>query len=255
MPSPFPGMDPWLEHPALWPDVHQSLITYSRDALQAQVGANYVVSIGERVYLEGPDRVIYPDVAVVEARQPRRTSGATAVSADPCMVVLLESVEVRQPFLEIRDMRAGKHVVTVIEILSPTNKRLHGGRELYVQKQQEVLASDANLVEVDLLRGGEPTVAIPPSSTPKSTYRVIVSRSRDRSKREVYPIGLRDRLPRVAIPLAGSDPDVVLDLPAVFAEAYEKGAYARRVDYREVPTPPLAGDEHAFAQERVRTGS
>jgi hypothetical protein len=168
------------------------------------------------------------------------------------MVVQLEGVEVRQPFLEIRDLRAGKRVVTVIEILSPANKRRGAGHDLYLQKQSEILVSDAHLVEIDLLRAGEPTVAIPPGFAPRSTYRVVVSRSLDRLKREVYPMSLRDRLPRVAVPLAGSDPDVVLDLPGVFAEAYEKGVYARRVDYRETPTPALEGDELAFARDLLR---
>ncbi len=204
----------------------------------------------------GPTGRSLPMSPSSKSRRAVAASSSTALAPDPCVVIHLSSVEVRQPCLEIRDLRAGKRVVTVIEVPSPSNKREGPGRDLYVKKQSEVLASDANLVEIDLLRGGDPTVALPGPDTPPSSYRVVVCRARDRFlKREVYPIALRDRLPRVAIPLLERDPDVVLDLPAVFAEAYEKGAYARRVDYREAPVPALQGDDPTWARERATTRS
>lgn len=223
-------MDPWLEHPARWPNVHQSLITYSRDALQSQVGDRYFVSIGERVFVEVSDPGHYPDVSIVEAR--------TDAVAQP-----------QEVFLEIFDGASGERVVTVIEILSPSNKRPGPGRDLYVRKQVEVLAATTNLVEIDLLRAGEPTVALPRQWHGESSYRVVVSKAVDRARRELYPISLRDRLPRVAIPLLEGDRPAVLDVQAVFNETYEKGGFGRRIDYGQPPIPPLGTEDHVWAEK------
>lgn len=253
-------MDPWVEHPALWPGVHQRLITYACDALQERVGPRYFVEIGERIYMEQSNRSIYPDVTVSEAPTPRSargSGGATSVlEADaPRLVHVDPGVEVREPYLEVHDTHQGERVVTVIEVLSPANKRPGAGREEYLRKQAEVLASQASLVEIDLLRAGEPTVALPwaSASDRSQPYRVVVSRSTDRRTRELYACGLRERLPRVALPLVAPDPDVVLDLPAVFALAWERGAYARRLDRAREPVPPLAPEDLAWARELTAT--
>ena len=244
--SPFPGMDPWLEHPARWPNVHQSVITYSRDALQRQIGDRYFVSIGERVYVEAPEQSYYPDVSIVE--QPRAAAGtALEVDADRPVVVILEAVEHREVFLEILDAMSDERVVTVIEVLSPSNKRPGQGRDLYRRKQGEVLASTASLVEIDLLRDGECTVALPSQRHGDSAYRVVVSPAANRFRRELYPIRLRDRLPRVAIPLLEGDRPAVLDLQAVLDETYEKGGFGRRIDYDKPPFPPLGPEDREWA--------
>jgi hypothetical protein len=245
MKSPFPGMDPWLEHPARWPNVHQSVITYSRDALQRQIGDRYFVSIGERVYVEAPEQTCYPDVSILEQRR----AGGTAleVEADRPVVVILEAVEHREVFLEILDAVSGERVVTVIEVLSPSNKRPGQGRDLYRRKQDAVLASTASLVEIDLLRDGEPTVALPSQRHADSAYRVVVSPAANRFRRELYPIRLRDPLPRVAIPLLEGDRPAVLDLHAVLDEAYEKGGFGRRIDYEKPPLPPLRPEDREWA--------
>lgn len=246
--SPFPGMDPYLEHPSLWPNVHQRLITYASDALQAQLAPRYYVSIGERVYLEAPERSVYPDLWVVERGGTRATT-TSALEPDRPIVVVVEPVERREVFIEIQDPAAGHRVVTVIEVLSPSNKQPGEGRELYLRKQAEVLASDVHLVEIDLLRAGAPTVALPPSPAGARGYRVVVTRATDRTRRELYQVSIRDRLPRVAIPLRPTDPDAVLDLQAVLDEAYAKGAYGLRVDYTAPPVPPLEGDDAVWARE------
>src|SRR5690606_31146090 len=123
--------------------------------------------------------------------------------------------------------------------------------EEYLRKQADVLLSRANLVEVDLLRGGEPTVALPEGWASRADYRVAVSRGDARRRREVHQVSLRGRLPRVRVPLDPADPDVGLDLPAVLDAAAEAGAYDRRVDYGVDPTPPLGPDELAWAREQV----
>lgn len=263
MPSPFPGMDPYLEHPALWPDVHHELAAQLRRQLQERVGPRYYVALGERVYLEAPVAgQLVPDAVVIErpgerapaasAGSPTSAAGAAgAAVADAPAIVLLDEFEVREPFLEVRDLHREHRVVTVIEVLSPANKRPGAGREEYLRKQHEVLGSAAHLLELDLLRGGAPTVAVPASRATRTAYRVVVARADRRSQREVYERALQDPLPRVAVPLAAPDPDVVLDLPAALALAYEAGAYARRIDYATPPVPPLAPDDAAWARARV----
>lgn len=253
VPSPFhPAMDPWLEHPSLWPNVHQSVITYARDQLQGAVSERYFVGIGERVYVEAPGQGRdVPDVLVTERRPRTDEPSAGAAVADQPLVVVVAAVERREPFLEITDAHTGHRVVTVVEVLSPANKRPGPGRDLYLRKQLEVLASPANLVEIDLLRAGESTVALPRESVPGTAYRVVVSRARDRERREAYPFRVGDRVPRIGVPLAAPDADAVLDLPRVLAEAYDKGGYARRVEYAREASPPLAPAEVAWTKERL----
>jgi Protein of unknown function (DUF4058) len=246
--SPFPGMDPWLEHPSLWPNVHQRLITYASDALQTQLAPRYYVSIGERVYLEEPDRSLYPDVQILERGGPRSRRAAVLEADDP-VVLVLEPVEVREVFIEIQDPSAGYRVVTAIEVLSPSNKEPGPGRDLYLRKQAELLDSNVHLVEIDLLRAGRRTVSIPEWKKLVVSYCVVVSRAPDRLRREVYPVTLRQRLPRVRIPLKPEDPDAVLDLQAVLEEAYAKGAYALRVSYSKEPAPALSAEDAAWARE------
>ena len=240
-------MDPWLEQPAWRPNVHQRLITYASDALQKLVGDRYFVSIGERVYVEAPEHSYYPDVSIVEQRSGRGV--AAAVGADIPVVVIVETVEHREVFLEISDAVSGERVVTVIEVLSPANKRPGPGRDLYLRKQAEILNSNTSLVEIDLLRDGEPTVAVPSQRRAASAYSVVVSPVTDRFRRELYPIGLLDRLPRVAIPLGQGDPPAVLDLQAVLDEVYEKGGFGRRIDYGRPPVPPLSAGDQAAAHQ------
>lgn len=258
MPSPFPGMDPYLENRAVWPDFHQSLITYSRDALQPLLRPRYHARIGERLYVIPPHRAIYPDVAVTQRRpvpEPATSASAAALTPDTPLVVSVPPEEVREPFIEILDLAQGRRVVTIIEVLSPANKTPGEGHNLYRHKQEEVLASDTHLVEIDLLRQGTPTVAIPPhrlSAHQPWHYVVSISRAGHRDRFEVYLVNLRQRLPRIAIPLQEPDPDVVLDLQAVFERCYEHGAYADLIDYSVDPKTPLAPEDAAWADELLR---
>lgn len=264
MPSPFPGMDPYLESRTIWPDLHQSLITYSRDALQPMIRPRYHAHIGERVYVTYPPRVIYPDVSLTVQRGVRVPAApvATAVmEPDAPVVIALPPAEVREVFIEIVDLTRGGRVVTVIEFLSPANKTPGEGRDLYLRKQEDVLSSETHLVEIDLLRTGDHTVAIPPSYLiPYQPwhYLISISRATDRGQFEVYPLTMRQRLPRIVIPLLQPDPDAVLDLQAVFERCYENGAYADVIDYAKEPDIPLAPEDAAWAddllgQEGVRS--
>jgi hypothetical protein len=246
-------MDPWLEHPGLWPDVHQSLITYAREDLQPQVGDRYVVGIGERVFVEraagaGP----YPDLSVAGRQQepPGEVREDPGVAAP--IVIELAEVERREPFLEILRPASDGTVVTVIEILSPSNKRPGRGREAYLAKQAEVLRTDGNLLEIDLLRAGEATVALPAELCPPSAYRAVLSPATNRQRREVFPIALRESLPRLPVPLGEGERPIVLDLQAVLERVYDVGTFARRIDYRAPPPPPpLEAADEAWLSGRL----
>jgi hypothetical protein len=248
-------MDPYLEDPALWRGLHLSWIVYACDALQPLVVPRYFVEIGERVYLEDPREVIYPD-ATVHRRRPdvAPASGTVTLVADEPTVFTVEPRQ-RETFLEIR--AAGSHeVVTIIELITPANKHAAGhGRREYRSKQDEVLSSSVNLVEIDLLRRGASVIVAPPGellTLPRSDYVTCVSRAEDRRFVEVYAVSLRQRLPRVAVPLRDPDPDVVLDLPTIFARCYDNGAYAARVDYNQPPPDPFRPDDETWADGLLR---
>ena len=262
MPSPFPGMDPYLEHPARWPGLHQRLVTYMSQALNAILPPQYAADIGERLYIVQPERNIYPDVVVVErpTGTPPAAQGtagaAVAVASDPPWVLTLHPVEIREVFIEVLSLVEEERVVTVIEVLSPSNKTARSdGRQLYVQKQQELLASPTHLMELDLLRYGEHTIAPPRESLlQRGTWDYLVSlhRGGQGHRYEVWAITLRQRLPRIRIPLADADPDVVLDLQTIFDRCYDESAYTRRLNYRREPWPLLQGDDAAWAQALLR---
>ncbi len=258
MPSPFPGMDPYLEEPARWPDVHQRLITYIADALQPQVRPRYHARIGERVYILQRPRAMYPDVILT--RRPVREPAPVDVGMvapqvtvneeelDTPIILTLPPVELREPFVEIIHA-AGDEVVTVIEVLSPANKTPGEGHRLYCRKQQEVLDSPAHLIEIDLLSEGLHTVAISEegrASLPPHRYLVGVQRAPERYRFEVYPIPLQRRLPHARVPLREPDPDVVLYLQAVFTRCYDNGGYADFVNYQQPPPVSLSPDEAAW---------
>ena len=167
MPSPFPGMEPYLEHPGLFPGVHQGMIAVARATLNALLPQRYVADIGERVYIVQPEHSIYPDVVSIEhpsARPQREQIGTAAATmiGDPPWVVTYHPVEMREVFIEILPVGDESRVITVIEVLSTSNKAAgSAGRELYLTKQQELFESPTHLIEIELLRRGEHTVVVP----------------------------------------------------------------------------------------------
>lgn len=255
MPSPFPGMDPYLEHPALWPSVHQGLITFMWTALNAMLPPRYTASIGERLYVLQPERDIYPDVMVLERPAPpsvRQMTEGTAVAIDPPWVLTIDPVEIREVCIEIFATGAEEQVVTVIEVLSPANKAPGSlGRQLYLTKQREVFASQTHLIEIDLLRRGEHTIAVPGEELCRKgpwDYLVCLHRGGQGTRYEVWATTVRQRLPRIGVPLAHGDPDVALDVQTIFDRLYDEGGYARRIDYHRAPLVPLAGDNAIWAE-------
>lgn len=151
----------------------------------------------------------------------------------------------RVKFLTIRD-RNGNDVVTVVELLSPTNKYAGPDRAQYLVKRREILRSNAHLVEVDLLRGGP---RMPPDELPTCDYCVLVSRVEERPEAGVWPWRLRDPLPLIPVPLRPGDADVRLDLKAGIDSVYDTG-YARDI-YLGPPEPRLAPDDAAWAAQFI----
>lgn len=248
MPSPFPGMDPYLEEPGLWPDVHHELISVMRELLMRHLRPKYHVRVEERVYVSDendPGRdVIIPDLRVSDAKRDDRDdwaaeeiAGGYVAVAEPVVLTTLIDDEIHEAFLEVID-RQQRMVVTVIEILSPTNKVSGSrGRASYLEKRQEVMTSPSHLVEIDMLRSG---AAIHTRELlPPADYYVHVSRKTKRPKGVVWPILLTQRLPVIPIPLRPEDEDVLLDLQQVVNTAYDRAAYDLAVDYRRQPVPPL----------------
>lgn len=249
-------MDPYLEHPVLWPGAHQGIIGSLRAVLNTLLPLRYVADMSERVYITQPDRNSYPDVVVFEQPSPfpalPESGSVAAAVADPPLVLVIEPIDIREVFIQVLPVGEETRVVTVIKLLSYANKaRGSEGRELYLTKQHELLQSPVNLIEIDLLRSGEDTVAVPREilihSHPHWDYLVCLHRSRQQGRFETWPRTVRERLPRINVPLENDLPDVILDLQAAFDRNYEDGAYSRRIDYRREPSTPLETQDAAWA--------
>jgi len=255
MPSPFPGMDPFIEGQK-WADFHHECIAVIRESLVRYVRPRYEVSVEERIYIEhGPHEradLIRPDVTVSEQRasesaSERPVTSGTAIAVAPVVLHVPMPERVREAFLTIRE-RETMEVVTVIEVLSPGNKRAKSdGRREYLRKREEVLLSYTHLVELDMLRGGERLPTIEP--LPRSDYYAFVCRRQRRSQAEVYAWSLRQALPPIPVPLAGDDPDVVLDLQSLFTTVYDRAGYDYVLDYRRALEPLLNDADTAWVQQ------
>jgi Protein of unknown function (DUF4058) len=255
MPSPFPGMDPFIEGQE-WEDFHHGIITALQEALVPQVRPRYVVRVEKRVYLEHTPQeqaeFVRSDVLVLghEQRQLLLSSGggtATALADAPIEITLPMPEERREAFLSILT-RDKMEVVTLIEVLTPSHKRPGSdGRKEYLEKREAVLRSSTHLVEIDLLRAGArlPTI----EALPTADYFAFVSRKPRRPKAELHRWTLRDRLPTIGIPLLRDDPDVPLGLQVAFEAAYDRAGYDYSLDYRRPVEPPLTDADAAWARE------
>ena len=257
MPSPFPGMDPYLEAPGLWPDVHHEMMSVAREMLNIQLRPRYHVRLEERVYVSDendPARdVIIPDLKIMRATNKPAASAATGnhpsntAVAEPVFVTTLIDDEIREAYLVVMDLDS-RNVVAVIEVLSPTNK-ISGsrGRSSYEDKRHDSMLSPTHFIEIDLLRAGVPIHTREP--LPRSDYTVHVSRKDKRPKAWIWPILLTQRLPVIPIPLKAGDTDAQLDLQKLLATVYERAAYDVVLDYKRDPVPPLPDRYKDWAQE------
>ena len=257
MKSPFPGMDPYLEQ--FWPDIHASLIIYSRDQIEEQLPGNLIARVEERVVLETEEdpHGVYPDVKITE--RPGRGSmvGGVASKASVIEPVIVQyrGEPATETYLNILEAGPGQRLITVIEILSLSNKLAGEGQQQYRRKQRELEKTGVSLVEIDLLRSGRRVLSVLQSHVPprgKATYQACVRRGWLPRRFEVYPMSLRNPLPALHIPLRKEDEDVRLDLQAVLDQAYRKGRYHLTIDYAEPPDPPLTGDDAKWARTQVK---
>lgn len=256
MPSPFPGMDPYLEGPGIWPDVHASLIIAVRDDLIPRLEPEYYVAVEERLSItlaEGAEKTVVPDVAVIAAPEPAPPAGGLAVvtlvaaAAQTVTVPLYETV--RETYLEIRDAEQNE-LITSIEILSPGNKRSGPKRREYEDKRRSVFEARASLVEIDLLRAGKP-MAMQPS--PPADYRILVLAGWEYPRARLFAFNLPQPIPDVPVPLREEEAPVPLPLGRLLNEVYDRARYARRVRYDGAPPDPtLSPGGMAWLDARLR---
>jgi hypothetical protein len=247
-------MDPYIERPEIWSDFHDRLVTFVCGSLQPVLRPRYIALTQDRVYVLEAERPIRPDVSVVRTSSRARQGAAAALlDTDAPAVFELWREEIREPLIHILEPAAGNRLVTAIEVLSPDNKKPGPGRASYLRKRDEFWEGGANLVEIDLLRAGEPTVRI--SAQQLDTlrpwrYLVAVTR-RWPSRQEVYAVPLPHRLPRVAVPLAEDDQDAPLDLQAAFTRCWDEGPYPELLHYADPAPGELTEAERRWCDQML----
>lgn len=254
MKNPFPGMNPWLEE--YWQDIHAKFLVYACDQLNVELPSGFQARVDERLAIDAePDKphVYVPDVAIAEpwdrpAKPVLGEGGVAVIAAEPTIVDLGRQI-IRH--LEIVDSRT--HVITAIELLSPSNKQTSEAAVAWARKRLDYLRGGINLVEIDLLRGGTWTLPdrtllkpIPPG---RVWHHVCVTRAPWSGQHGFYMLPLRQQLPAIRVPLRPSDPDVALDLQALINQCYERGRYGSILDYSRPPQPPLPDEELDWAKQ------
>ena len=253
MPSPFPGMDPYLEG-SLWMTIHTDLAVAIAHQLNRRMSPRYVALTARRYVMDTPEEseVIigetYPDVAVLTSRQVDGAGAVAEAMAPPLRMTTLVRARVPHITVEIRDV-AKRHLVTAIEVLSPTNKRGEGFRE-YRDRREKILRSTVHLMEIDLLRKGR---RVPMrGKLPSVPYFVFIGRSERRPATDVWPIALDQPLPELPVPLLAGDPDVMLDLRLALAGVYDDDRLGSLIDYTKPPDVPLTAEQAAWVDRHLR---
>jgi hypothetical protein len=258
MASPFPGMDPYLEQAVFWPEFHSRLIVAIADALAPSLLPKYYVAVETRTYRDSADGELLvgiPDAVVLSTpgssspAKPESFSSRATTTVQPQSVILPMPLEIKERYLEIREASSNA-VITVVEVLSPTNKRPGEGRRLYSTKRQTVLGSASHLVEIDLLRAYEPMAMHPVAPEATSTYRILVSRSECRPQADLYEFTIQESMPEFPLPLQAAGEQVTVDLQPLVNGIYDRSGYGLRIDYQApVPPPTLTVDDQAWIRE------
>lgn len=262
-------MDPYIESSGLWPDFHERFLAYLGEVLQQALPEAYyaVLQSREEIGIAGlpPELVTFPDVAVKrkESGTARQGSaelpqGGVLLASQPEQLVASGAEALRVSFLEIREVPPGNRLVTLIELLSPSNKTQGPDREAFERKQMSFLASGVHWVEIDLLRGGQ-KLACHPSfglhcERKGYDFSVVVSRSTRRRPRlvvDLYGFTIRTSLPVITLPLTEPDQDVLVDLGSVFRRTYSAGPYRKVLRYDRELIPPLPAADASWVRERL----
>lgn len=254
MHNPFPGMDPYLEQPELWHQVHNRLIVAIADGLTPQIVPKYRVSIEERVYTSVDDSLLVGIADVAVSRRSSTGPGGTLTTpklTEPSKVRVPMPEQVTERYLEVRSTQTGA-VISVIEVLSPKNKRSKEGREAYESKRQKIFGSATNLIEIDLLRLGNPMPILGAAGT---GYRILVSRGWERPDADLYTFRLKDPIPPFPVPLREGEPEPVVNLQRLLNEVYERARFDLAIDYSQAVKPVLPPEEAAWVAEILENTS
>ncbi len=222
MASPFPGMDPYLEDEKVWPVFQHHLVMCLYQILLPGLVDRYRARVGQRHYVT--EQALFTSVVREEHQE---------------------------EFIEVRQRSDGK-LVTLVEVVSPTNKTVPSARQAYLTKRGEAKAQGASLVEIDLVLQGQPTLEYSRDGLPDWDYAVTVTRSTQPDRYEIYSATLQKRLPRFRLPLAADDRDTVLDLQAAFTRCYDQGGFAAKIDYQCEPPLALAADDRQWLHDLLK---
>jgi hypothetical protein len=222
MPSPFPGMDPYLEDESLWPVFHHQLVTCLYQILLPGLVDRYRARVNQRHYVT--EQALFTSVVREEHHE--------------------DYVEIRQ--------RADGRLITLVDVVSPANKLMQAGRAAYLAKRCEGKSASANLVEIDLILQGQPTLEYSRDGLPDWDYAVTVTRSTQPERYEIYTATLQKKLPRFRLPLASDDRDTVLDLHTAFTRCYDQGGFAAKIDYTKDPSTPLNAEDRKWLNDVLK---
>jgi len=256
MPTPFPGMDPYLEDPSVWEEFHHIFITECMYFLSDRLPDGYIAKIDERVELISRDdeaaEQYVPDVAVAQdhrlpenGKEPLpHNGGGSAVATAPVTIPSTDALEVKEACVDILRLPDMK-LIASIELLSPWNKFGEGIGQ-YRHKRRALVGRGVHVAEIDLLRRGRRSeLALP---LPPGDYYALIFRGDRRPDVDVYAWTLPQPLPEIRIPLTPPDADVNLDLAAVVNTAYDRGCYPRKLRYSQGPPPePLSAEQARWA--------
>jgi hypothetical protein len=250
----FPGMDPYLEQEGTWSDFHTTFFMTIRKRLNATLPHGYVARIDRYVWIHEPearDRILLgkPDVYVAESDRGKKGESVGTLLKAPAVSILPAIRKEGERYLKVLDLQR-RRVVTVVEILSPSNKQPGANRDAYLMKRNEYLATGVNLIELDLLRSW-PRMPMGEPSPPPAPYYVLVQKAWEWPRLDIWPISLRQALPPLPVPLDREVAEVTLDLQSCFAEAFAEGRYREEFDYRQPPAPPLQEPDATWAREWI----
>lgn len=257
MRSPFPGMNPYLESPTIWSSFHTRLLVAIADTLAPVLRPNYYVEVETRTYREEDsedeeDEVLVgiPDAAVLSVTALRQSQESdieattTLTQKRPQPITLPMPVTLKERYLEVREIGT-ETVITVIEVLSPKNKRRGKGRTAYERKRSRILGSLSNLVEIDLLRANPPMTML--GHVQPTHYRIVVSRNEQRPQADLYGFNWSEPIPSFPLPLKPGELEPMVDLQSIVVGVCERAGYNERLNYQQpVPAPALSPAEQEW---------